>query len=148
MTVTTSPGGSNALRPVVLHSVGFRRRMRKKKVNARSFFSTQQCLCQRFSAGSNEVRAPKECVSGNKHQQIPSNPDSLSYTHTHTYAHSAPLHLSRDQTRGLGKRWPPFGPLSCPLHPAQGGDGRKLVPPSTPTLLPWRASQFASINHF
>lgn len=69
-------------------------------------------------------------------------------TQTHNQTHSGPLHLPRDRTRGLGKRWPAFGSPPRPLHPARGCDGRKLVlPPGTPTLLPWRASQSARINH-
>lgn len=118
---------------------------KKKKVITRSLFSTQQCLCQRFSSGSNEVRDPKECVSGNKHQQIPSNPDSLSHTHMHA---QPSLCISRDQTRGLGKRWPPFAPLPCPCIQLREVMELAYAPHSTPTLLPWPVSQSSSINLF
>lgn len=73
-------------------------------------------------------------------QQTSANPikPQLPLMHAHTcsslHSQTPPslhYHLSRDQAGGLGKRWPPFGPLSCPLHPAQGGDGRKLVSPSS-----------------
>lgn len=122
-----------------------RKKKKKKRVNARSFFSAQQCLCQRFSAGSNEMRAPKECVSGNKHQQIPSNPDSLSYTHTCTL--SPPPPLQRPNQR-LGKKmaglWPPVLPPCIQLREVTE---ESLCPPAP---LPYsrgvRPSPLASIT--
>lgn len=130
MTVRTSPGGLNALRPVVLHSVGFRRWLRKKKVSARSFFSTPQCLCQRFSAGSNEVRAPKECVSGNKHQQIPSNPDSLSYAHTHMHTQPPPSTSPETKLKAWEKDGRPLAPCLAPCIQLREVTEESLCPPA------------------
>lgn len=146
--VSTCASGSNVL-SLICRSAEFRGR--QEKVSTRSLFSAQQCLCQRFSSGSNEVRDPKECVSGNKHQQIPSNPDSLAHihTHTHTHMHAQPsLWISRDQTRGLGKRWPPFASLPCPCIQLREVMELVYTPHSTPTHLLWLKSQSSSINHF
>lgn len=151
MTVTTAPGGSKALRPVlcIVQDLGdgWERKKKKKRSSLGHFFPLRDVYVNGLALGAMKWRLQRSvslATNISKSHQIL----TPFHTHTHTYAQSAPLHLSRDQTRGLGKRWPPFGPPSCPLHPAQEGDGRKPVPPSTPTLLPWRASRSTSINLF
>lgn len=70
-------------------------------------------------------------------QQTSANPikSRLPRTHTHTYicALSPPLCISRDQTRGLGKRWPTFAPLPCPCIQLREVMELAYTPRSTPT---------------
>ena len=106
-------------------------RKKKKKVSARSFFSTQQCLCQRFSAGSNEERAPKECVSGNKHQQISSNPDSLSLSHTHMHT-QAPSISPETKPEAWEKDGRPLAPCLAPCVQLREVTEESLCPPAPP----------------
>lgn len=124
----------------------------ERGVNGRSFFSTHQCLCRRFSTGSDEVKPLKECVSSNKHQQIPSNPASLlvrTHARTHTHSHSdLPPPPLQGPNKRLGKKmaalWPPLQPPGPapppPLLQHRPGSRRKR---GCPALLPWRTSQSA-----
>lgn len=80
--------------------------------------------------------------SGNKHQQIPSNPHSLTCSHKYAYTHIClvSLQILPFTTTSPGTKpeaWEkdgrPLAPCLPLLRPAQGGDGRKLVSPQTPS---------------
>lgn len=111
----------------------FRRQTREKRSTLGHFFPLSNVYVNSLALGRNEVRAPKECVSGNKHQQIPSSSDSLlcscklAYAHKRTFSLRPPLPLQGPNWR-LGKKMAALWPTVFPQHPAQGGDGTRFVP--------------------
>lgn len=128
--------------------------MRKKRSELGHFFPLSNVYVNGLALGAMKwglQRSVSLATNISKSHQIltPSHTCTHMHTRTHTHMHTlAPSTSPGTKLEAWEKDGRPLAPCPAPLHPAQGGDGRKLVPPSTPTLLPWRASQSASINHF
>lgn len=73
------------------------------------------------------MKAPKECVSGNKHQQIPSNPDSFSYAHMHTQAPSTSQETKLEAWEKDGR---PLAPCLAPCIQLREVTEESLCPPA------------------
>lgn len=123
----STSGGGEAHRPVVA-TVNVLVKYEKTKVSVRSiFFSTLSNVYVNGSALGAMKRGLGRSVSLatniSKSNQIftPS-------THTHTLG---PLHVSREQTRSLGKRWPPFAPSLAPCIQLREVTEGSLCPSAT-----------------
>lgn len=103
----------------------FRRQTREKRSALGHFFPLSNVYVNSLALGRNEVRAPEECVSGNKHQQIPSSSYSLlcscklAYAHTRTFSLRPPLPLQGPNWR-LGKKMAALWPTVLPPASSSG----------------------------
>lgn len=119
----------------------FRRQTREKRSTLGHFFPLSNVYVNSLALGRNEVRAPKECVSGNKHQQIPSSSDSLlcscklAYAHKRTFSLRPPLPLQGPNWR-LGKKMAALWPTVLPPASSSGRWRNKVCALTPPATLP------------